>query len=47
MAEGIETIQQMEQLQRFGCEYGQGYLFARPMDAAATERAIANESWRL
>jgi diguanylate cyclase (GGDEF)-like protein/PAS domain S-box-containing protein len=31
VAEGIETIDQCEALTEMGCEYGQGYLFARPM----------------
>lgn len=31
VAEGIETIHQMHQLRILGCEYGQGYLFSRPV----------------
>jgi diguanylate cyclase (GGDEF)-like protein len=31
IAEGIETIEHMTTLQRLGCEWGQGYLFDRPM----------------
>jgi EAL domain-containing protein (putative c-di-GMP-specific phosphodiesterase class I) len=31
VAEGIETPEQWEHLQRVGCTYGQGYLFARPL----------------
>ena len=34
-AEGIETSQQHSILLDMGCDYGQGYLFARPTDAAA------------
>ncbi len=33
VAEGIETVQQLTNLQRLGCEYGQGYLFSRPLPA--------------
>ncbi len=33
VAEGIETYQQAELLQRLGCTIGQGFLFARPMTA--------------
>jgi EAL domain-containing protein (putative c-di-GMP-specific phosphodiesterase class I) len=31
VAEGIETQAQLELLQQLGCEFGQGYLFAKPM----------------
>lgn len=34
VAEGIETIEQLLVLQTLDCEFGQGYLFARPMAAA-------------
>jgi EAL domain-containing protein (putative c-di-GMP-specific phosphodiesterase class I) len=33
VAEGVETDGQRAFLRRFGCEQGQGYLFARPMSA--------------
>ncbi len=33
VAEGIETIEQQQRLTQLGCEYGQGYLFSRPVDA--------------
>ena len=32
IAEGIETEAQLEILRRLGCEYGQGYFFAYPLD---------------
>ncbi|NRB08642.1 MAG: EAL domain-containing protein [Richelia sp.] len=32
IAEGIETQMQKEQLHKLGCEYGQGYLFSKPLD---------------
>jgi diguanylate cyclase (GGDEF)-like protein len=31
IAEGIESIHQLHQLRILGCEYGQGYLFSRPV----------------
>jgi diguanylate cyclase (GGDEF)-like protein len=31
IAEGVETGEQLEQLKSVGCEYGQGYLFSRPV----------------
>ena len=42
IAEGIETEEQYQQLKMLGCEYGQGYLFSRPVDnegVAASARA--------
>jgi len=42
VAEGIETIHQLHQLRILGCEYGQGYLFSRPVPAKDAERLIAN-----
>jgi diguanylate cyclase (GGDEF)-like protein len=36
VAEGIETNDQWYALQALGCDYGQGFLFARPLDAAAS-----------
>lgn len=32
-AEGIETIEQQQVLESMSCHFGQGYLFAKPMDA--------------
>jgi diguanylate cyclase (GGDEF)-like protein/PAS domain S-box-containing protein len=36
IAEGIEGYQQVEILRRLGCSIGQGFLFAKPMDASQT-----------
>jgi EAL domain-containing protein (putative c-di-GMP-specific phosphodiesterase class I) len=40
VAEGIETIHQLHQLQILGCEYGQGYLFSRPVPVEEAEKLI-------
>jgi EAL domain-containing protein (putative c-di-GMP-specific phosphodiesterase class I) len=31
VAEGVETTEQRDFLKSIGCEYGQGYLFSKPM----------------
>jgi EAL domain-containing protein (putative c-di-GMP-specific phosphodiesterase class I) len=39
-AEGIETEGQRAMLQALGCQYGQGFLFARPLSAADFEQRL-------
>ena len=47
IAEGIESIHQFHQLRILGCEYGQGYLFSRPLPADEIERLLADQNrWR-
>jgi EAL domain-containing protein (putative c-di-GMP-specific phosphodiesterase class I) len=41
-AEGIETAAQLALLQTMKCEFGQGYLFSKPVDAAEAWLLIAN-----
>jgi diguanylate cyclase (GGDEF)-like protein len=43
IAEGIETIHQIHQLRILGCEYGQGYLFSRPVPSQEAEQLIQNK----
>jgi sensor c-di-GMP phosphodiesterase-like protein len=31
VAEGIETVEQADLLRGMGCQYGQGFLFSRPL----------------
>lgn len=38
IAEGIETVQQLEYLQQLGCQFGQGYFFAKPQPAIQIEK---------
>ena len=33
--EGVETEAQLAHLKGLGCEHAQGYLFSKPLDAAA------------
>ena len=40
IAEGIETIDQCDQLKSLQCEQGQGYLFSKPLDKLAAEQLI-------
>ncbi len=40
-AEGIETLEQLEQLRSLGCTNGQGYYFSRPVNAADARGLIA------
>ena len=35
IAEGVETAEQLAKLRSLGCEYGQGYFFARPLPSEA------------
>jgi diguanylate cyclase len=44
VAEGIETLQQLEWLKQIGCEFGQGYLFSKPLAATAIERVYFDKS---
>jgi diguanylate cyclase (GGDEF)-like protein/PAS domain S-box-containing protein len=37
VAEGIEAVDQLDELRSAGCRSGQGYLFARPLDGDAME----------
>ena len=41
VAEGIETKAQLEMLKALGCEFGQGYLFSRPVPASDIPRLLS------
>ena len=44
IAEGIETKEQADILRKAGCDYGQGYLFSKPVSPVTLARHISNES---
>jgi diguanylate cyclase (GGDEF)-like protein/PAS domain S-box-containing protein len=46
IAEGIETIEQLEFLKSLGCQSGQGYFFSKPVDAA-TMTELINKKFHL
>ncbi|MEE3719616.1 EAL domain-containing protein [Tumidithrix elongata RA019] len=39
-AEGVETPEQLAQIKALNCEFGQGYLFSKPLDAEATRKVL-------
>jgi EAL domain-containing protein (putative c-di-GMP-specific phosphodiesterase class I) len=43
VAEGIEDEAQLAHLRELGCDAGQGYLFAPPLEVAALERILADQ----
>ncbi|HEU4767239.1 MAG TPA: EAL domain-containing protein, partial [Pyrinomonadaceae bacterium] len=46
IAEGIETEEQYQQLKMLGCEFGQGYLFSRPVNHDGVARLLAHDAHR-
>jgi EAL domain-containing protein (putative c-di-GMP-specific phosphodiesterase class I) len=40
IAEGIETQHQLDLLKAAGCDFGQGYLFSRPVAVEEFEKLI-------
>jgi diguanylate cyclase (GGDEF)-like protein/PAS domain S-box-containing protein len=43
VAEGVETNKQMYQVKALKCDFGQGYLFSRPLNREAVEALIATK----
>jgi len=43
VAEGVETAEQYTLLRALGCEYVQGYLFSKPVPAAAATLLVSNK----
>ena len=44
VAEGVETEEQLAQLRALSCDYGQGYLFSKPLNSAAIGRTLSEAS---
>jgi predicted signal transduction protein with EAL and GGDEF domain len=44
VAEGIETLEQLQALRDAGCGFGQGYLFGKAMDAKEAAGWLATPS---
>lgn len=44
VAEGVETPEQAQMLAGLGCDYGQGYHFARPLEADAAYALLASRN---
>ena len=40
IAEGVETVEQLEQLRHLGCDYGQGFYFSKPLGVREAEKLI-------
>jgi diguanylate cyclase (GGDEF)-like protein/PAS domain S-box-containing protein len=45
VAEGVETADQLRQLGELGCDYGQGYLFSRPVGAGQAAELLTDEQF--
>jgi diguanylate cyclase (GGDEF)-like protein len=43
VAEGVETPEQLDLLRTLQCEYGQGYLFSKPVDSSAARALLLSE----
>jgi len=44
-AEGIETIEQMNQLKELACEFGQGFYFRKPLSRQDARRMLQQDAW--
>jgi EAL domain-containing protein (putative c-di-GMP-specific phosphodiesterase class I) len=49
VAEGVESVTQLEELRGYGCQHVQGYLFARPLseDHLCAELATRMRPWQV
>jgi diguanylate cyclase (GGDEF)-like protein/PAS domain S-box-containing protein len=46
VAEGVETLEQLDWLRAIGCEYAQGFYFSRAVDVSSATELIAASPWR-
>jgi len=46
IAEGVESVAQINRLLELGCEYGQGYYFSQPMGAKAAQEFMRQQAAR-
>ncbi len=44
VAEGVETEEQLEQLRLLKCQYGQGFLFSKPLDVTDADLFVLNSA---
>jgi diguanylate cyclase (GGDEF)-like protein len=44
IAEGVETEEQLEQLRSLKCQYGQGFLFSKPLDVTDADLFVLNSA---
>ncbi len=47
VAEGIETIAQLEKLQLLGCDLGQGYFFSKPLNSEMTTKFLTEGAFQM
>ena len=47
VAEGIERPEQLERVKELGCDYGQGFLLAKPMDPIRATRLVSETAYGL
>ena len=44
IAEGVETLENVEQLRGLGCDFGQGYYFSKPLEPGLAEKLLLSDT---